>query len=141
MTNQVVAAEGLFTWPDDEPRLIASERDGMLSFPARPGEQRHVLGRYGTLWAFTTQQFRPPSPPYDGDDTAETFRPYALGYVELPGELLVQGRIVEADPARLRIGQSMRVCVFPYTTRQDGTEVLTYGFEPVSGEVDRKEAR
>jgi uncharacterized OB-fold protein len=34
------------------------------------------LGRRGTLWTFTTRQFRPPSPPYVGD---ESFEPFALG--------------------------------------------------------------
>lgn len=134
MQTQVVVADDVFTWPSDEPRLIASERDGVLSFPARPGEPRRLLGRRGRLWAFTTQQFRPPSPPYDGNDTAETFVPYALGYVELPGELLVQARFTESDPARLRIGQLMELRVVPYTTRPDGTEVLTYAFAPIEEE-------
>lgn len=136
MTRSVVVAEDLFTWPSEEPRLIASERDGVLSFPARAGERRHLLGRTGRLWAFTTQQFRPPSPPYDGNDTDYTFEPYAIGYVELPGELLVQARLTEDDPAKLRIGQPMELCVVPYTVRYDGTEVLTYAFAPVEGETD-----
>ena len=131
MANQVPVADGVFTWPSDDPRLIASERDGVLSFPARPGEVKHLLGRRGTLWSFTTQQFRPPSPPYDGDDDASTFVPYALGYVELPGELLVQARFTEPDPAKLRIGQEMELRIVPYTTRSDGTEVLTYAFAPI----------
>jgi uncharacterized protein len=131
MPQQEVVSEGLFTWPSDEPRLIASRRDEELSFPARPGEERVLLSRRGTLWGFTTQQFRPPSPPYDGNDTPETFEPYALGYVELPGELLVQTRFTESDPNRLRIGQEMELRIVPYTTRPDGTEVLTYAFAPV----------
>jgi uncharacterized OB-fold protein len=131
MAQQEVVAEGLFTWPADEPRLIASRRDGILNFPARAGEETVLLSRRGTLWGFTTQQFRPPSPPYDGNDTSETFEPYALGYVELPGELLVQARFTESDPTRLRIGQEMELRIVPYTTRPDGTEVLTYAFAPV----------
>lgn len=67
--------EGLFTWPSDEPRLIGSECDGVISFPARLGATKRLLGTRGTLWAFTTQQFRPPSLPYDGNDTAETLAP------------------------------------------------------------------
>lgn len=133
--TQVPVAQGLFTWPADEPQLIASERDGRISFPARPGEPERLLGRRGTLWGFTTQQFRPPSPPYDGNDTPATFEPYALGYVELPGELLVQGRFTEPDPAKLRIGQEMELVVVPYTVREDGTEVLTYAFAPVVEET------
>jgi uncharacterized protein len=132
--KQQVVAEGLFTWPSDEPRLIASRRGDQLTFPARPGDEEVLLERRGTLWGFTTQQFRPPSPPYDGDDTSQTFEPYALGYVELPGQLLIQARFTESDPAKLIIGQQMELRIVPYTTRPDGTEVLTYAFAPVEGE-------
>lgn len=131
--NQQPVAEGLFTWPSDEPQLIASTNGHRLAFPAKPGEEEVLLKRRGALWGFTTQQFRPPSPPYDGDDTAETFVPYALGYVELPGQLLIQARFTEADPAKLTIGQPMELVVVPYTTRPDGTEILTYAFAPVEG--------
>lgn len=134
---QVPVTEGLFTWPSDEPRLIGSERDGVISFPAVAGDTERLLGTRGALWAFTTQQFRPPSPPYDGNDTAETFQPYALGYVELPGELLIQARFTENDPAKLIIGQEMELRIVPYTTREDGTEVLTYAFAPASPDVSR----
>lgn len=135
-------AEGVFTWPSDEPRLIGSERDGVLSFPAEPGAPHRLLGTRGTLWSFTTQQFRPPSPPYDGNDSPETFQPYALGYVELPGELLVQAQFTEPDPAKLRIGMPMELRIVPYTTRDDGTEVLTYAFAPVQeSPTDHEETR
>ena len=132
--NQQPVAEGLFTWPSDDPQLIASERDGRLTFPAKPGEQQVLLEKRGRLWGFTTQQFRPPSPPYDGIDTPETFQPYALGYVELPGQLLIQARFTESDPAKLTVGQPMELVVVPYTTLPDGTEVVTYAFAPVEGE-------
>ena len=131
VSKQEPVAEGLFTWPSDEPALIGSKRDGRLSFPARPGDEEVLLKRRGTLWGFTTQQFRPPSPPYDGDDTVESFQPYALGYVELPDQLLVQARFTEADPDKLTIGQDMELRIVPYTTRPDGTEVLTFAFAPV----------
>jgi uncharacterized OB-fold protein len=133
MATQVPVADGIFTWPSEEPRLIGSEREGVISFPARPGEPVRELGRRGRLWSFTTQQFRPPSPPYDGDD-AGSFVPFALGYVELPGELLIQARFTEADPAKLHIGQEMELRIVPYTTRPDGTEVLTYAFAPIEQE-------
>ena len=61
---------------------------------------------------------------------AETFQPYALGYVELPGEVMVEARLTEPDPARLAIGQPMRLAIVPYTVRADGTEVLTFAFAP-----------
>jgi uncharacterized OB-fold protein len=135
--QQVPVTEGLFTCPSDSPQLIGSELDGVISFPAKTGEPERLLATRGTLWAFTTQQFRPPSPPYDGNDTAETFQPFALGYVELSGELLIQARFTEPDPAKLIIGQEMELRIVPYTTREDGTEVLTYAFAPVTREVSR----
>ena len=107
-SRQIPVAEGLFTWPADEPRLIGArcEGCGLVGFPAGPACQRcggtevtqTLLSDRGTLWTFTTQDFRPPSPPYDGADTAETFQPYALGYVELPGEVMVEARLTRARP-------------------------------------------
>lgn len=132
--NRQPVAEGLFTWPSENPRLIGSLKDGRYSFPAQPEEDKVLLETRGTLWGFTTQQFRPPSPPYAGHDDVETFVPYALGYVVLPGQLMVQARFTESDPAKLKIGQEMELRIIAYTTRPDGTEVLTYAFAPVEGE-------
>jgi uncharacterized OB-fold protein len=130
--TQVPVAEGLFTWPSDEPALIASQTDGKLEFPSRPGGAEYLLKRSGRLWAFTTQSFRPPSPPYDGNDDASTFVPYVLGYVELDGELLVEARLVDCEVTSLKIGDPMQLRIVPYTTRPDGVEVLTFAFAPTS---------
>jgi uncharacterized OB-fold protein len=92
-----------------------------------------LLADRGTLWTFTTQNFRPPSPPYDGADTAESFRSYAVGYIDLAGEVMVEARLTEPDPDRLAIGQQMRLTVVPYTVTEDGTEVLTFAFAPDAG--------
>jgi uncharacterized OB-fold protein len=141
MARQRPVAEGLFTWPAEQPRLKGSECAdcGLIGFPAEAYCVRcggaeiceRLLSDRGTLWTFTTQGFRPPSPPYDGADTAPTFAPYAVGYVELPGELRVEARLTEPDPARLRIGQPMAMTLVPYTVDPDGTEVLTFAFAPV----------
>ena len=139
-TRQVPVADGLFTWPSADPRLIGAQCAGcgLVSFPAGPACQRcggtesdkKLLPDRGTLWTFTTQDFRPPSPPYDGAGTAETFRPYALGYVELPGEVMVEARLTEPDPARLAIGQPMRLAIVPYRASADGTQIMTFAFAP-----------
>jgi uncharacterized OB-fold protein len=83
--------------------------------------ERILLPRSGTLWTWTTQGFEP-KPPYVGGPGE--FAPYAVGYVELPGALRVEGRLTESDPARLRIGQSMEVVAI----EQGG--VRTYAFAP-----------
>ncbi len=140
---QVPVAEGLFTWPSDAPRLIGAEcaHCGLVGFPAGPPCARcgsdqasqKLLADRGALWTFTTQNFRPPAPPYDGADTPETFRPYTVGYVDLAGEVMVEARLTEPDPAKLAIGQEMRLTVVPYTVTPDGTEVLTFAFAPDPG--------
>lgn len=140
---QVPVAEGLFTWVDGEPYLIASRHCGtdVVSFPAEQtsdtAAEEILLSRTGTLFTWTTQQFRPPSPPYVGDESGADFQPYAVGYVEFPEGILVEGRLTESDPEMLKIGQAMQLVIVPFGTRreQDGSteqEVVTFAFAPVS---------
>jgi uncharacterized OB-fold protein len=137
---QVPVAEGVFTWPADEPELIGSRCTAcaMVTFPVQDScprcastameEQR--LARRGRLWAWTIQDFPPPSPPYTGPSGAD-FVPFGVGYVELPGEVKVETRLTEADPDRLAIGMEMELVVVPFRTDDDGTEVMTFAFRPV----------
>lgn len=142
-SGQVAVAEGLFTRDSGEPRLIGGRcaACGQVGFPAGTACQRcgstevseTLLPGRGTLWTFTTQNFPPSSPPYDGPGT---FQPYAVGYVDLGGEVMVEARLTEPDPARLTIGQQMRLVVEPYTTRADGAEVTTFAFAPAGDEEE-----
>jgi uncharacterized OB-fold protein len=88
------------------------------------------LAPEGRLWSFTVQRFRPKSPPYAGADDEASFQPYALGYVELPGQVIVESRLETEDFAALKVGAPMRLKLAPFR-RPDG-EVLTYAFEPVA---------
>jgi uncharacterized OB-fold protein len=89
------------------------------------------LPRRGTLWTWTIQQFMPKSP-YNTDETAETFRPYGVGYVELPGGLRVEGRLTENDPRKLQIGMEMEVVFKPIRTEDNGDEVINFFFQPAA---------
>jgi uncharacterized OB-fold protein len=89
------------------------------------------LADRGTLFTFTTQRFLPKEP-YTGPETEENFAGYALGYVELPGEVLVEARLTESDPAKLRIGMPVQLVVVPFRRDADGNEVMTYAFAPAS---------
>jgi uncharacterized OB-fold protein len=139
-TQQVPVAPGLFTWPSEEPQLIGSRCSncGVMTFPVQPdcpgcagdGMEQALFDRRGTLWTFTTQEFIPKSPPYGKVETPETFKPYAVGYVEFAGQAKVEGRIDEADFSKLQIGMEMEVVVVPFMER-DGEEVMTYAFRPV----------
>jgi uncharacterized protein len=85
------------------------------------------MPRRGTLWTWTTQGFEPP-PPYRAEAGGGEFQPYAVGYVELPGFLRVEGRLTESRPERLRIGMPMDVVALTLGDR------VTYAFAPVEGE-------
>ena len=134
-------AEGVFTWPADEPQLIGARCGpcGMVTFPAQDScprcastaMEQHLLARRGTLWAWTTQEFAPPSPPYSGPTGAD-FVPFAVGYVELPGEVKVESRLTECDQDSLTNGMEMELVVVPFRTDDDGNEVVTFAFRPVA---------
>ncbi|HJV29476.1 MAG TPA: OB-fold domain-containing protein [Gaiellaceae bacterium] len=83
--------------------------------------ERILLPRNGELWTWTTQGFEPKAP-YVGEPGE--FVPYAVGYVELPGALRIEGLLTESDPARLRIGQAMEVVAIVHGG------VRTYAFAP-----------
>ena len=137
---RVPVAERLFTWPSDEPRLIGTRCGacGITTFPSQDSCPRcastemreRLLERRGRLWAWTTQHFPPPSPPYAGP-TGEAFVPYGIGYVELPGEVKVEARLTEADPERLTEGMEMELVVVPFRTDDKGNEIVTFAFRPV----------
>jgi len=83
----------------------------------------------GTLWSFTIQRFQPKAP-FDGAGDAH-FRPYGVGYVQFGDRVIVEGRLTENDPDRLRIGQAMKVVLQPHAVDESGTAVVTFGFQPM----------
>ncbi len=140
---QVPVADGIFTFPSDAPQLIGSRcaACGIVTFPRQDSCPRcaatamveHLLARRGTLWAWTTQDFPPPTPPYGGPSGKE-FVPFGIGYVELPGEVKVESRLTESDPRVLAHGMEMELVLVPFRTDDDGNEVVTFAFRPVTGE-------
>ena len=140
MKTRVPVAEGIFTWPTDPPQLIGSRCAdcGIVTFPAQGScpscastsmsEQR--LARRGRLWAWTSQEFPPPSPPYAGP-TGDAFVRFGVGYVELDGEVKVEARLTECDPDALKPGLEMELVLVPFRTDDQGNEVMTFAFRPV----------
>ena len=129
-------AEGLYARDDDgRVALLASRCTGCgaARFPAaerclRCGGtevEATTLPRAGELWSFTVQGFRPKSPPYAGTEPASAFVPYGVGYVDL-GDVVVEARLTESDPARLRIGMRMELVTVDVTD-----ELETFAFRPV----------
>jgi len=145
MSAAAPIVEGLFTWPAEEPRLVGGRcaACGTITFPcqsgcprcgAHPLEER-LLARRGRLWAWTTQEFPPPTPPYAGAQGSD-FEPFGVGYVELPDELRVEARLTEHDPERLRIGMEMELAIVPFGIDEAGNQLVTFAFRPVD-EVNR----
>jgi uncharacterized OB-fold protein len=93
-----------------------------------------LLEPRGTLWTFTTQDFRP-KPPYRGPEDPDTdWQPYGIGYVELGDVIRVESRLTEADPAKLKIGMDMELRIVPFGNDDDGNEYVHYAFAPVNSE-------
>jgi len=136
---QVPVAEGVFTWPSDDPQLIGSRCAdcGMVTFPAQDSCPRcastameeTLLARRGTLWAWTTQSF-PPPPPYSGP-TGKDFVPFGVGLVQLDDVIRVEGRLTENDPEKLQFGMDVELTMIPFTTDDEGNELVTFAFQPV----------
>ena len=72
-------------------------------------------------------QLFPPKPPFRG---GPDFVPFGVGFVELPGEVRVQARLTEADPAALHVGMAMELVAQPVPGRED-EDVFTIAFAPV----------
>lgn len=143
-TSQRALAPEISTWPDENPQLIGSScaACGATTFPVQQrcpkcsgGDMSDVLlPRRGTVVAWTTQGF-PPGPPYKGP-TGKDFVPFGVGLVELHdgdrGIIRVEGRLTENDPAKLAFGQEVELTMVPFTTDDDGAELVTFAFAPVA---------
>jgi len=128
---------GLFTWPDPNPSLIGSRclDCGEHAFPSQDScracsgqnTREAELGNRGTLWTWTIQSFMPKTP-YHTDETPETFRPYGVGYIELPCGLKVESRLRENTPESLRIGMTMAMEIISVRKDEEGDDLVTFQF-------------
>lgn len=89
------------------------------------------LGREGVLWSWTIQGFLP-KPPYNSGETESDFKPYGVGYVEMPSGIKVESRLTIADPEQLAIGMPMALVLIPYGKSAAGAPVFTYAFAPMT---------
>lgn len=129
----------LFEWPSADPCLMGSEcrNCGVITFPRQSGCPRccgsnivpRRLATSGRLWTWTTQEFLP-KPPYALARSPEEFAPFKLGYIELPGEVLVESRINAPKHRSLTIGMPMQLTFEPLYTDAAGVEVVSFTFTP-----------
>lgn len=137
MSRQIPLHEGLYTWPAERPQMLGSRCNqcGETAFPAQD-DCRHCsasdstvvpIGDRGILWTWTIQGFMPKTP-YNSGETEETFAPYGVGYVEMPGGVRVEARLRENTPEQLRIGMPMQLEIVPFRRDDGGNELMTYVF-------------
>lgn len=96
-----------------------------LSLKLEPVE----IGDRGLLWSWTIQAFLPKAP-YDGGETVESFRPYGVGYIEMPSGIKVESRLTVADATQLHIGMPMALTVAHYGSPERQKGALSFAFEP-----------
>ena len=128
--------DALVTDTPDGPALLGGRCSdcAAYTFPRQAGCPRCTgasmvdipLARHGSLWTFTIQGFRPKDP-YTGP---KEFEPFGVGYVELPGQLLVETRLTESAPEALEIGMPVHLELVPFRTADDGMPVHTFAFAP-----------
>ena len=133
--SAIAIADGVFR-EKPEPTLIGGRHreSGRIVFPCPEGKalwEAVDLPRQGTLWSWTVQRFRPKSPP---DAGPEDFEPFAIGYVELPGAIIVEARLANVAFDALTIGMPMQLAVVPFSIDANGNEVRIYAFAPAGGE-------
>lgn len=132
-------ADNLFRGEGRSARLLGgrSKADGRLVFPfphSADAENFDLveLANEGTLWSWTVQRFRPKTPYNGRGDPDGPFTPYGVGYIELPGQIIVESRILADDFDALRIGQPMALTTEAYREDETGEPVLTYAFTPIA---------
>lgn len=124
-------APDLFT-DEAQPRLVGGRHreTGRIVFPCPSGSdfEPWPLRRQGILWSYTIQRYRPKSPPYVGP---EAFEPWAVAYVELTGETIVEARLANVAFDDIRIGMPLELVQVPLDPAAANI-VLVHAFQPVA---------
>ena len=138
IAGKTTVDDALFVETPEGPALLGSRCTdcGAHTFPVQSGCPRCTgstmvdvpLSRTGTLWSWTVQGFTPKKP-YTG---TAAYEPYGVAYVELPGQLIVETRLVETDPEKLEIGMSVELTLTPFRDDESGGPVHTFAFVGVA---------
>ena len=141
--RKVPVVEGLFTIDTGEPRLLGSRCGGCGSyfFPRETELCRNPrcveadlaevsLSRRGTLWSYTSANYKPPAPFV----ALDPFEPFAIAAVELRDEgLTVLGQVAQGVGFdELHAGMGMELVL--EKLYEDGEQIyLTWKWRPVQG--------
>ncbi|MBH0779763.1 Zn-ribbon domain-containing OB-fold protein [Nocardia bovistercoris] len=134
-------AEDLFTWPAEQPSLIAGRCSdcAAMAFPLRAGcprcggteIRRELLEREGVLWSWTSQGFRPKAP-FTGNLLGAGGDLWYVGLVEIGGEIRIESLLTGVTEAELEFGMPLRLTVIPFHTDDAGDTIAAFAFEPAA---------
>ena len=136
--KQIAAVEGLFSWPSDDPRLIASRcrSCGSVRFPARStchnpycnkdDVEEILLNKRGKLYSYTIHHYCPP-PPFHPPDP---FVPYGIGLVELPEGIRIMGMLTQCD-LELKINMDVELVAEKLYDDDKGNEIMGWKWRPL----------
>ena len=138
--KQIPVVEGLFSWPSDKPQLIGTRclSCGSYFFPKKvtcnnpdckeKKVEQVLLSRRGKLYSYTVQYY-PPPPPFK---YSEPFTAYGIGLVELPEGIRIASMLTTGDVNEISIGMDVELVVEKQYEDDEGNEVVTYKFKPIS---------
>jgi len=130
--------EGFFTWPSDDPRLVAGrcKTCGKYFFPknypmhkigcAEEDIEEILMSKTGVLRSYTWQYY-PPPPPYRAPDP---FKPFGIGFVEFEEGINIVGILAFDSIGDVEVGMKVQVTVGELHPFDDKN--LTWQFGPVS---------
>ncbi|MFC1845968.1 Zn-ribbon domain-containing OB-fold protein [Chloroflexota bacterium] len=108
LKDHVPVAQGLFSWPSEDPRFIATKCKvcGDVFFPSREfcanpncgnlEVEEILLSKKGKLYSYTIQYYQPPKPFVPADP----YVPLGIGLVEFPEGVRICGQIMDCDPEK-----------------------------------------
>lgn len=138
--NKVPALTDLFQWEADGVHLRSARCGscGTCFFPeyheqhrpgcSREGVEKILLGRIGKLASYTVQHYMPPLP----FRTEKDITPYPIGMVEFPEGIQVVGIMVDYTEDDLVLGRDVETTTFTLYRDDQGQEVVTWAFRPMS---------
>ena len=137
--KQIPIGEGLFVWPSDEARLIAThcKSCGDTFFPKiftcrNPGckekaVEEVALSRRGKLLSYTILHY-PPPPPFI---VSGTYEPRAVAEVDMPEGLRLVAPMTRCDLKDIKIGMTMEIVLDRLYEDKEGKEIIGWKFRPL----------
>jgi len=138
--KQIAAIEGLFTWPSRDPRLLATKCKscGNVRFPTggtcnnpycsdRTSIEDIELSKRGKVFSYMIEYYEPPLP----FRASKPFKPYGVGFVELPDGIRILGMMTGCDIKDIKVGMDVELVVEKLYEDEQGNEIMTWKWKAV----------